>query len=71
MFHRLSLFVKRLSEKAILPKKGSEKAAGYDIFSVEETVIPAKSKAIVKTGIAIHVPPSTYGRIGTYCKIYI
>ena len=70
MFHRLSLFVKKLSEKAILPKKGSERAAGYDIFSVEETVVPAKGKAIVKTGIAIHVPQSTYGRIGLYYKIY-
>ena len=69
MSFQLPLFVKKLSDKAILPKKGSERAAGYDIFSIEEIVVPAKGKAIVKTGIAIHVPSSTYGRIGISIKI--
>ena len=38
------IFVKRLVERAILPKKGSLKAAGYDLFSAEDSIIPAKGK---------------------------
>lgn len=38
------IYVKRLIEKAIIPKKGSLKAAGYDLFSAEDTIVPAKGK---------------------------
>jgi len=63
MFNRFPLFVKRLSERATLPKKGSDKAAGYDLCSCEDNLVPARGKALVKTGIAIHVPPNSYGRV--------
>lgn len=36
------LLVKRLSETAKLPIRGSKGAAGYDLFASKETVIPAK-----------------------------
>ena len=58
-----SLRVKRLTETAILPKRGSAKAAGYDIAASEDTIIPAKGKGIVKTGLSIAIPPQTYARI--------
>lgn len=38
------LYVKKLVEKAIIPKKGSLKAAGYDLYSAEDTLVPAKGK---------------------------
>jgi len=44
MNQKLPLFVKKLSEKAILPKKGSEKAAGYDLCSTDDHIIPGKGK---------------------------
>ena len=58
------LRVKRLNNKAILPKKGSAGAAGYDLFSCEKALVPARGKALVKTGISIALPNETYGRVG-------
>ena len=53
----------KLTEHAILPQRGSTHAAGYDLSSAENTVIPARGKGIVKTDLAIAVPPGTYGRV--------
>ncbi|GLC56936.1 hypothetical protein PLESTB_001165300 [Pleodorina starrii] len=57
------LLVKKLSDKATLPKRGSAGAAGYDLASAEETVVPARGKVLVKTDISIRVPKGTYGRV--------
>ena len=57
------LYVKKLRNNATVPKRGSEDAAGYDIASAEDTVVPAKGKAVVKTGISIAIPEGCYGRI--------
>ena len=57
------LLVKRLCNNAALPKRGTEGAAGYDISSAQEIVIPAKGKAVVKTGLSISFPPGMYARI--------
>lgn len=57
------LKVKRLTETAQLPVRGSEMAAGYDLCADENLVIrPGEWKA-VSTGLAIAVPPGWYGRI--------
>lgn len=50
------LFVKKLTDTAQAPTRGSAFAAGYDLYSAKETVIPAKGKALVDTGLAIAVP---------------
>lgn len=57
-------FIKKLNPLAFIPKKGSERAAGYDICSLEETTIPAQGKNLVKTGLSFAVPPGNYARIG-------
>ncbi|ODM24110.1 hypothetical protein SI65_01700 [Aspergillus cristatus] len=57
------LFVKKLTESAQAPTRGSAFAAGYDLYSAKETVIPAKGKALVDTGLAIAVPEGCYGRV--------
>ncbi|CAG8832600.1 30824_t:CDS:2, partial [Gigaspora margarita] len=57
------LLVKRLSEKAKLPVRGSSLAAGYDLYSAVEMVVPAKGKALVPTEISIALPEGTYGRV--------
>jgi dUTP pyrophosphatase len=57
------LLVKKLNPSAILPKKGSSGAAGYDICANEDVVVPARGKAKVPTGLAWTCPPNTYGRI--------
>jgi len=46
-----------------VPKKGSARAAGHDLYSNERTDLPARGQAIVGTGIAIGLPHNTYGRI--------
>ena len=46
-----------------MPTKGSRMAAGHDIYALEEGMIPAKGQVLVRTGIAIGLPKSTYGRL--------
>jgi dUTP pyrophosphatase len=80
------LRVKKLSEFAVLPSRGSKYAAGkfvqlnvchtahklymtnalagFDLSSAYDIVVPARGKAIVKTDLAIAIPPNTYARIG-------
>lgn len=53
------LLIKKLSDKAKLPTRGSAFAAGYDIYASKETVIPKRGKALVDTDIAIAVPAGT------------
>lgn len=57
------LLVKRLSDKAILPFKSIEGAAGYDLSSAIDTQVPARGKALVLTDLSIAIPEGTYGRI--------
>ena len=57
------LQVKLLSNSAKAPVKTSSKAAGYDLASAHDDVIPAKSRKLIRTDLAMTVPPGTYGRI--------
>jgi len=57
------LVVQRLSDDARLPCRGSAHAAGYDLASAEDTVVPPRGKARVRTDLCIAVPRGTYGRI--------
>ncbi|ETW05114.1 hypothetical protein H310_04135 [Aphanomyces invadans] len=57
------LFVKKLTAHAIVPCRGSNFAAGFDLSSAYECVIPAHGKGLVKTDIAIAIPPGTYARV--------
>jgi len=58
-----SVRVKKLSNGARVPKKGSAKAAGHDLYASEGTDVPARGQAIVGTGIGIGLPHNTYERI--------
>ncbi|XP_007017509.2 PREDICTED: LOW QUALITY PROTEIN: deoxyuridine 5'-triphosphate nucleotidohydrolase [Theobroma cacao] len=57
------LRVKKLSEKAVLPSRGSPLAAGYDLSSATDTKVPARGKALVPTDLSIAIPEGTYGRV--------
>jgi len=57
------LRVKKLSDAAHMPVRGSPLSAGFDLASAETTVIKAGSKGIVKTDLSIACPPNTYARI--------
>ncbi|PSR73477.1 hypothetical protein PHLCEN_2v10769 [Hermanssonia centrifuga] len=58
-----NLLIKKHSEKARLPTRGSPLSAGYDLYSAEQKVIPARGKALINTQISIAVPAGTYGRV--------
>ena len=55
--------VKKLSDTATIPTRGSAVAAGWDLYASQECIIPARGKAIVSTDIAIAVPVGYYGRV--------
>eukprot|EP00347_Sterkiella_histriomuscorum_P022513 403338206 len=57
------LRIKKLVPEAYLPTKGSEHAAGYDLYTIVNLTIPKQSKALVSTGIAMQIPIGNYGRI--------
>ncbi|KAF9633661.1 putative deoxyuridine 5 -triphosphate nucleotidohydrolase protein [Lasiodiplodia theobromae] len=52
--------VQLLSENAKAPTKGSAFAAGHDLYSSADTVIPARKWALVPTDIKISVPAGTF-----------
>ncbi|KAF2187062.1 dUTP diphosphatase [Zopfia rhizophila CBS 207.26] len=59
----MALQVQFLSDKAKAPTKGSAFAAGHDLYSARDVVIPARGRARVDTDILIAVPAGTYGRV--------
>merc|ERR1719474_1220407 len=58
-----SLRIKKLSENATIPRKGSDLAAGFDLVSAMDVTIPPRGKALAKTDIAMAIPQGCYGRI--------
>lgn len=44
---------KPLSEKAILPTKAYDSDTGWDVYSIEDVIIPAKSSGIIKVGLQL------------------
>ena len=59
--------VKRLRESARLPHRGSEFAAGYDLFAAPEdgqpVVIAPHTTALIGTGLAAAIPAGYFGGI--------
>lgn len=61
----MNVKVKRLKENAIIPTKGSKKAAGYDLYACcDERIIinPYKTEKI-GTGLAIRPPEGYFGAV--------
>ena len=61
---RTQLLVKLLSPEAKLPTRGSDDAAGYDLYSCEKIILEPRTHKLVNTGISIATPStSMYDRI--------
>jgi deoxyuridine 5'-triphosphate nucleotidohydrolase len=58
-----TLLVKKLSEDATLPVRGSVWSAGYDLAASRPASIPPMGRAIVHTDLSIACPAGTYARI--------
>ena len=54
---------KQLDPNAVLPQRGSALAAGLDICSIEDVELRPKQRAMVRTGLAVAIPPGFYGRV--------
>lgn len=59
----MEIKVKKLNNNATLPTRGSEYAAGYDLYAVEGTTIKAHETAKVGTGLAFELPDDTFAAI--------
>lgn len=57
------MFVKRLSQDAFLPTRGSSESAGLDLYSPIDTVIEPGKRLLIPLDISISIPSSTYGHI--------
>lgn len=57
--------IKKLNKNAIIPNKGSEFSAGYDLYACLEEPINIKSNQTVKipTGLAMEIPMGYAGMI--------
>ena len=57
------LLVKRLTDTAILPTRGSAEAAGLDLYADRSVSIMPHCNNLVPTGISVVIPTGYYGRI--------
>ena len=67
--HMSSLQVRRLSPHARLPSRATHGSAGYDLCSIEDKVLLAGDRALVRTGLALGVPSGTYGRLAPRSRL--
>ena len=56
---------KRLNDLATVPTRGSEKAAGYDLYAATDHIIDIAPHSTVKigTGLSFELPDNTFGAI--------
>lgn len=64
----IKVHIKKLNDtgttgESKIPTRANESDAGYDLYSTQKGIIPAKERKVVKTGIAIAIPPGYYGRV--------
>ena len=65
------MFVRLLSETSKVPMRMSEGAAGYDIYSNEDTIIKSQNRQLISTGISIEIPDNVYGQIAPRSSLAI
>lgn len=61
----MEIKVKKLNDKATLPIRGSEYAAGYDLYAAIENniTVPAHSTEKIGTGLSFELPDETFAAI--------
>ena len=61
----MKIQIKKLKEHAIIPTRGSDRAAGYDLYACveEDVVIGAGETVKIGTGLSIAVPEGYFGAI--------
>jgi len=59
----MKINIKKLEPEAIIPTKGSDAAAGVDLYAPRALVIHPGSNGIINTGLAIEIPDGYFGAI--------
>ena len=59
----INLHIKKLTQNATIPTRGTIDSAGLDLYSAIKLTIKPSEKALIPTDIAISIPKTYYGRI--------
>lgn len=59
----MKLGVRRLDDAARLPLRAHDDDAGYDLYALEGVSLDPGERALVRTGIAIELPPGHAGLV--------
>ena len=61
----MKIELKRLTETAVIPTRGSEYAAGYDLYAdvTEDIEIQAHGTKLIPTGISVAIPEGYFGGV--------
>ena len=61
----MNISIKKLNDKAMLPTRGSEQAAGWDLYSNNEeaVTIDAHATVMIGTGLSMAIPNGYFGAI--------
>ncbi|HBN6221055.1 TPA: deoxyuridine 5'-triphosphate nucleotidohydrolase, partial [Clostridioides difficile] len=52
----INVKIKKLNQNAIVPSYAKEGDSGIDLYTLKDTVIPAKSAVAISTGISLEIP---------------
>jgi dUTP pyrophosphatase len=58
-----SLSFEKLDPNAVLPTRGSQAAAGLDLYSIEAITLNPNERRVIRTGLAVAIPEGYYGRV--------
>ena len=59
----MEIKIKKLYEDSQIPTRGSEYAAGYDLYAHESATIKPHETVKIGTGVAIQPPKDTFGAV--------
>lgn len=61
----MKILIKKLKDNAVIPTRGSEYAAGYDLYSTNTDIVAIAPYQTIKfeTGIAMAIPEGYFGAV--------
>ena len=63
MDESLEVMVARTDDGARLPTRGSEYAAGWDLYALDEYVVPFRKSVKLRTGLRVAIPVGYEGQV--------
>ena len=63
------LKVVRTTSRASLPTRATPDAAGYDLYSAQTLMVPARGGQLISTDLQMEIPKGCYGRIASKSRL--